>query len=541
MRIRLLLTLLAAVGLSGAAGAQPAEPTLEVRLQSVNVLLDKAEYVAGLAGKEDVVQGVKFILKNMQAEGKGIEGVDPKRPFGLYATLSPDAISSPFTVMVPIADQDRFVTMLKEKLDITPEKVEGGALKVELPEAARNPVITTVYLRFANDYLYVGRTAKDLDPKGLIAPKVYFAKADDSVVSVIVRGDRIPAEVKTFVVGELELGVAERRKKNGPNEDPAERAVVDWLADGLTGGAKALLDDARELSVRVFVDEKGDEMTAEAVLTPRPGTPTAKYVSSLAGRTSLPAGIVAGPDAVARGSVRVSLPPEKKASFGKLIDDVSAIALKKVDEPAQDAVERVLRTLTPTAKAGELDAAAGLFGPDAKGRHTLLLAAAVKNGKEIEKLARDFAVFAGGHADITFDVEKIGDFSLHKVVLSDVPPDFDRVFGTKTLWVAVSDSHLAVSVEPEGTAIRAGLKARPAAAGVLNVEISLTKILPLAAKHLKPDEVKALLKDAFGNESPAGKDTMTVSVTGGDQLTARAKVKGKGVRLLVGADLLKQK
>ena len=98
---------LCAVGRVGTRPAQAAEPTIEVRLQSVNDLLDKAEYVAGLAGKEDVIQGVKLILKNLQAEGKGIEGIDPKRPFGLYATLTEGRRSrAPLTVMVPIVDQD---------------------------------------------------------------------------------------------------------------------------------------------------------------------------------------------------------------------------------------------------------------------------------------------------------------------------------------------------------------------------------------------------------------------------------------------------
>ena len=207
------------------------EPTIEVRLQSVNVLLDKAEYVAGLAGKEDIVQGVKFIPKNFQAEGKGIEGVDPKRPFGLYVTLSKDPVQSPLTVMVPMVDQDRFLTMLKERLGIDAEKVEGGAFKIELPEAAKNPVINAVFIRFANEYMYVGRSAADLDPKTLIAPKNYFAEDNGAVASVVVRGDRIPEEVKTLLIGQVELAIAENRRKNAANENASEKAFVDWLGE----------------------------------------------------------------------------------------------------------------------------------------------------------------------------------------------------------------------------------------------------------------------------------------------------------------------
>jgi hypothetical protein len=506
----------------------------------VDVLFDKAEYVAGLAGKEDIVQAVKALLKGLTVEGKGIEGIDPKRPFGVYATLTAEVVSSPVTVMVPIADQDRFLQMLKDRLDITPEKAEGGALKVTLPEAAKNPVLDAVFMRFSDNYLHVARTAKDLDPKTLIAPKAFFARDDGSVLSLLVRGDRIPAEVKTYVIGLMELGLAEQRK-NAEGRPPAERAGMEWGAEAVTSLTKSLFEDSKELAVRVFIDEKADEMSAEVVLTPKAGTPMGKYVSSLAGKTSLPAGVVGAKDAAARAALKFALPPDAKARFDKLVDEAVAAGLKDVDEGAREVVERVAKVLTPTVKAGELDLAAALYGPDAKGRHTLLAALAVKDGKEIEKLVKDLAQFAAGAADFTFDVEKVGDFALHKVVLNDVPPEVEKIFGTKTVWLAVSDNHIAASIEPDGTAIRAGLKAKAVQVSVLSVDVSLAKLFPLVAKNLQPDEVKALLKDAFGDAGPAGKDAVTVTIAGGDQLTARAKVKGKGVKLLVGAYLTANK
>jgi hypothetical protein len=544
MRIRWLTGILALLSASGSLMAQPVKapaPTVEVRLQSVNVLLDKAEYVAGLAGKEDVVQGVKLILKNLQAQGKGIEGIDPKRPFGLYANLHTDVIASPVTAMVPITDQDRFLGMLKERLDITPEKVEGGALKVDLPEGIKNPVLGAVYLRFANDYLYVARSAMDLEPTSLIEPKAFFSKDDEAVASLLVRGDGIPKEVKTFIIGQFELAVAEHRKKKGNHQDPAEKIILDWLGDGLSGGLKTILDDAKELSVRVLIDPKEDELSAQIVLTPKTGTPLAGYIASLANNTSLSAGIVSANESVASGSVKIALTPDLKASFVKVVDEAIASLTKKAKGPEKEAVERALNTLAPTLKAAELDLAVALIGPDGKGHHTFLAALAVKNGKEIEKLAKDFAPFAGAQADFAFDIEKIGGFSLHKVVLSHVPEDVEKIFGTKTVWVAVSDSHIVISMESNGTTIRDSLRARAVSVPVLSGTVSLAKLLPLLAKDLKPDEVKALLKDAFGDGGVRGKDSVTLTVKGGEQLSATAKVKGKGVRLLFSANLLQSK
>src|SRR5438270_8492885 len=106
----------AAVVLAGAAAspgrvaAQPAkvtEPTVEVRLRSVNDLLDKAEYIGGLIDKDEPVKQIRGLVKQLSTDGKGIEGIDPKRPFGAYAVVTQDVASSPVVVMVPIADQDR--------------------------------------------------------------------------------------------------------------------------------------------------------------------------------------------------------------------------------------------------------------------------------------------------------------------------------------------------------------------------------------------------------------------------------------------------
>src|SRR5437016_4189912 len=85
---------------SGLAPAQPKAPTVEVRLRSVNDLVDRFEFVAGLAGKEDAVKQVRELIKALGADGKGVEGIDPKKPIGAYAILEKDIATSPFVILV---------------------------------------------------------------------------------------------------------------------------------------------------------------------------------------------------------------------------------------------------------------------------------------------------------------------------------------------------------------------------------------------------------------------------------------------------------
>jgi hypothetical protein len=288
MRFRWLAAIAAALLTCGFASAQPKDgPTIELRLRSVNDLVDKFEYLAGLAGKEDAAVQVRELIKVLSADGKGIEGIDPKKPIGAYAMLVKEIESSPFVVMLPIADEQQFLKALKTRLDITPEKNDDGTMKAAVP------LINEVNLRFANGYLYVSPKAKDLDPKTLLKPGAYFANDDGAAASLIVHIDRIPADLKTFALGQFELGVNEERKKNADTETAAEKRLKALIFDNVIGGAKGLSDDGKDLSVKLFVEPKTGALSAEITLTAKSGSPMAKNFASLGSQTSLPVGIVA--------------------------------------------------------------------------------------------------------------------------------------------------------------------------------------------------------------------------------------------------------
>ena len=540
MRFRWLAAFAAALFSSGLASAQKAtEPTVEIRLRSVNDLVDKFEYLAGLAGKEDAAKQGRELIKALSADGKGIEGIDPKQPIGAYAALEKDVATSPFVLLLPIADQDQFLKALKTRLDVTPEKGDDGTLKVAVP------LINELHLRFANGYLFVSQKAKDLDPKGLVSPKAYFAKDDGSVASVIVHIDRIPADLRTFLFGQFELGVNEERKKNADNETAAEKQLKNLLFDSILSGVKGLTEDGERLSVRLFADAKTDDISAEVTLTAKGGSAMAKNFTALGSKTSLPAGIVASADAAARGNVKVGVTDGSKKEFAAAVDALLADGLKNAPEDQKDVVKALIAAVGPTLKAGELDAAVSLIGPNAKGTYQLIGASAVKDGKEIEKFVKkvveDYGAFIGDFVEFKFDVEKIGDFALHQINLKQVDDKLEKLFGTKTIWLATSDKTIAVSIEADGAVIRKGLKAKAVPVAVVSSESALAKLLPLAQPDLKADEVKALLKDAFGDGSTSGKDTATFSVEGGSQLTVKFKVKGKAIRAGAALGTLKGK
>ena len=535
MRMRYLVAAVAAL-FGGPLLAQPPEPTVEVRLRSVNDLLDTAQYIGELVGKADEVKQLRGLVEHLSTEGKGIEGVDPKRPFGAYAVVAADVEASQIVVMIPVADQERVLAALKERAGIETEKGPDGTLKASVP------FINEVALRFSDGYLYLARDAKHLAAGSLVTPKAYFAKDDGAVLSVVFRQDRIPGELKEFFTGQLEHQLQEQLKKQGGENKPdAQKKLEAVVTDALAGAAKLLTEEGKEQTLRVFVDPKADELRVEATFTAKDGSSTAKAIAGLAGKTSRAAGVVASKDAVIRFTGKGALPADLRGRLNPVIDSLLDEAVKQAKGDEQEVARRAAEALAPTLKSGELDAAATLSGPNADGKHTLLVAAAVKDGKAIEKLAKDIGPHVpAAEAVFTFDVETVGGVTLHKVEVKKEDKDFERVFGTKTIWLATSDDLFALSIEPDGKALKAGLAAKAAPVPVLKVEVAVAKAIPLFEGDLKPDEARAIIKDAFGG-SPAGKDTLVVTVEGGKQLTLKATIKGKAFRAIASVGELKGK
>jgi hypothetical protein len=534
----LILSLLTA-SVTGAQAPVAASPTLEARLRSVNDLLDKFDYLTGLIGQEAFAEQVRDIVKTLSADGKGIEGIDPKQPLGAYAYLEKDVESSPFVVMIPIADQDQFLTALKERFDITAEKADDGTYKVPVPE------IDQVHLRFLHGYLYVSQNAASLNPKTLISPKDFFARDDGSVGSLIFHIDRVPKDLKQFALGQLELAAAEARKEELGTGSPAEKHVKNLVLDLFFTASKSVVDDGKELAAKLFIDPKTDTISAELSFSAKPGTATAQYIAALGGRKSLPVGIVAAAgDPVAFGNVKVAIPDYLKKDYDAALNEFFKQILDEIPADQQELMKQLIAVVRPTLQGGELDAALGLSGPNDRGQYRLIGALAVQEGKKIETFVKDMVKQYGplieNFVTVKFDVETLGPFTLHRFDIKEIDEKFEKIFGTKSLWLATSNDCIALSIEPDAKMIRDALKAPAAKAPVAQVEVALSKLVQSVDSELKPEEVQKLIRQTFG-EGPVGeKDRLTFGITGGEKLTAQFRVKGRGIKVFAGLELLKK-
>jgi hypothetical protein len=512
-------------------------PDLQLRLRSLTELLNKAEYAAELMDQGESIRGLKTLLFLTRLQGKGVEGIHPDRPLGLYANFKPDLVSSSFVILIPLADRNAFLNLLKERLGCTVEKLPGDGYKLTLPgELPLMAVgIDNLFLRLEQDYVYAARFAEDLETPRLVKAATFFAPDDGAALSLQLRLDRISEDVKKFLVGQLEMVIEEGMRENPPQDD-AGKQLAPWLKTHVVNLAQTVLLDTEQIDIRVHVDEKKGELATELRLTPKGGSLLASNLRTFANRQSLPAGIVQSVSrAAGRGGVHVGMTPLARREFAQVVQNIAADAVKNAAPDEREFVEGLFQAILPTLKAAEFDAAIALTPADSEGHHKLLVALAVQQGKEIEKYLRSIApiLTAVELANFSFDRETLGDFRIHRVVINGLPDTVDQLFGTTTIWLAVSERCLVWTIEEKGELLRSALKQVQAVSVPLaDVEVSALAVLPVLAPHLHADEIKAIRREVFGEKDPSNRDRIRLRITARDQLTIKLEGQGPAIRLL---------
>src|ERR1035438_3331765 len=97
-------------------------PTIVVRVQSLNALLQNLNLVVKLVGQEDAATQIEGLIKGKIGK-KGLEGIDPARPFGAYIRFGKEIDDIKGAILVPIADHDTFLNLLAaQNVEVTKDK-----------------------------------------------------------------------------------------------------------------------------------------------------------------------------------------------------------------------------------------------------------------------------------------------------------------------------------------------------------------------------------------------------------------------------------
>lgn len=523
------------------------EPSLLIRVQSVNDLMKSVKYIASLLSEdqaEQIKQGISLI-EGLIDPKTGLEGIDTKNPIGFYATLTPEVTSSPVVALVPIADQKTVLEALKMRAKIEIKEGKDG-----LYETTPDGLPVTLYFRFANGYAYI--TANDPEnilPKSLPKPEKVLGGRAEHLLSATVRMDRLPEQMKKLALGAVENQLAVAKEQPIPNETKAIKALRDQAVDEMASTIKTLLNDGKKISLRLNIDPKEGEFAIEAEMAGVKDSKLAKDILSIQTNKSVVGGAIASPDAAATFNISMSLAAALKKVLGPAVDD--AVEELKKQAPGggevQELAKPLIEALLPTIKAGELDAGASLLGPDKDGKMTMLAGLKVTNGKKIESAVKDTVKKLPPDAAGLFvlDAEKLsGDSMLHTVKVAGLlPEEVKKMFGDNDVHLTFRDDLLLVAIGPAAKdALKKGIASTPADVGVLKFEVAMAKLATAVAESAeKAAAAKKAAAKVFDAKAPAGSDKVSVTITGGDSIKLKIAAKGKAIQFLAEMAALAEK
>jgi hypothetical protein len=495
---------------------------VEVRLVSATDLAPVIEYGGGLFGQGENARQFGELVKALAENEKGLEGLDLKRPLGFYAVLAEKVEDSTVVLMVPVADEESVVGLMSGKMGLDPKKDEKtGVYSVEVPNFP-----ATVYFRFADKYLYATLRAADGVAKDkLIAPKTFFADKTVGVLTAAVHFDRIPADLRKGVYGQLELQLKEGADKNA---DPASKRINEFLIDAGVDAVKTLLTEGETLTAAIDVEPKTDDIKLTLTVTPKSGSTLSKTLASFADRDSIAAAVAAVKNPVLAAGLNFTLPPETKKKFAALAEGLVKGAVDNAKGDEQQVMKMLTDAVLPTLTAGDFQLGA-VVSDAGKGKVGLTAALKTVKGQEVENTAKTFALFLpADQARFTADADKAGDRNLHKLTFAKA----DGVpFNSDTLWLLTADDLLAVHTDPKADGLKAIGNAKPAMAPMLNVEVSWVRFSRLT-NSAEADTIKNVVNSVFESDKTDGLDTLKVTGTGGKQLTLNVTLKGKAFAFL---------
>ena len=510
------------------------QPTVILRVASLDALIADGRYLVDLVGKGEEAKQLEGVLKALTSP-KGLEGIDPTKPFGAYAQLAADLPSSPYALLLPVADEKALLKLLEAR-NVAGDKDQDGIYTVDLPGSP-----FPAHYRFANNHVYVVVGAKTaLAKQNLLPPEKVFAGADPSLVSLTVNIDEVPDSVRDLVLSRLSLQLADAKAEKKKDESPAIKKFRGALIDQLANHAKMFIKEGKSLRFSLDIDRKEGDLSTSLILTPRPGSHMAGMFSQLGKIKNIGTTMLDSQSAFSY-ALHVALPEPLRKALDPLVEESANMARKqKVPDDQKQLAEALLKAVMPTIKMGEIDTGLSVRGPGAKGHYTVIMGLKVKDGTEIESAVKELVKKApkDKQDQITFDVAKVGTSNIHKLSQDKEDEKAKAILGDHPAYVAARPDALFLAAGPEGLVVlKEVVAATPTAGKLFQFEASVARLVPFMEHENKT--APAAAKKAFDKDKNS--DRISLLIEGGDVLRIRAAAKGQILKFVAIMEEMKNK
>ncbi|MFO0881226.1 MAG: hypothetical protein U0840_28215 [Gemmataceae bacterium] len=516
--ILLALAGLLVLGLAPAQAQDATKPSLLLRLKPLEELIGDLRFLVKEVGREEEAKQIESMLK-ARTSPQGLEGVDVKKPIGLFAVLKPSLNSSEVALLLPIADEKTFLAFL-EQLNFKPEKDKDGLYTLQVEN-----VPVPLLFRFANGYLYgmaklnekMTLPAKDKLPN----PEKILAEGS-GLLSLTANVDQLPPQLRKLAISASAFTLGELKDQDLPAATPKQKAVWAALLDESATLVKSVLEDATAVQLKLDVDRKARDLTLGLTLASKPDSTLAKNFASLNPSSSVASGIGTR-DSVMGGMVYLALPAAIKKAAVPAIEEAIAKATENLDPGARELLTPLIDSLKPSATAGKFDLGLDMRGPGKKGKYTLVLSAQLEKGLAIEKALKELVskMPEDQTQALKTDFAKEGDVNIHRVTQLKMDAQAKEMFGTGALYFAARDDALIVTLGEDALpALKAAVKARPSIGTPLQLAISGSRLAKFMAKDQKhaPEAARKAFTDP-------GSDQMRLTLSAGERLELKLSIR----------------
>jgi hypothetical protein len=527
--ITLLLPVLFLLAPAVRAGDKAAPPGIVVRVQSLDALLQNLNLVVKLVGQEEAAKQIEGLVKS-KIGAKGLEGIDPARPFGAYVRFGKALDDVRGAFIVPMADQKTFLGLL-ENLNLEVKKDKDGIYTYKTNQNI------DVYFRFANKYLFITTVnPESIQDKNLVDPAVALALPGNAMISFVARVDQVSNDVKAIALTQMEQTYRDIQKTAPAGETKAQE---EFRLAMLRDAHKLFADvirDAGDIRFDLDVNAKTKELTVDASIAGKPGSDLAKTIKALGDMKSPLTGIIKK-DAAFQGSFHLALPDSLRDALGKVIDEASKKSVDDIEDAGKKKQALALfQALSPSAKAGEFQMVAAAVGPTNQ-QYTLVAAVKLKDGGELGKTIRGLIEDAikdlppEQKAKIQLDADSAGAAKIHKFQLpSDKSTDaLIKLTGDNHVYLAFREDALFLAVGKEAltTLKTAAGQTKSVASAPFVFHFDIARMAGLMAQTKEQRDLAVTLFSA----GQSGRVSLTVE--GGSALTARLQMQLSVLEFLV--------
>lgn len=506
------------LGVNFPLNAQPANqaPSVVFRMQPINRLVENAFFLAESVGIKEQAKMIEGSLKALTGP-KGIEGIDPEKPIGLYGNIGPNLIDSDVVGLIPIADEKTFIDMLG-KLNLQAKKGGNGIYAMNIPNSP-----FPMFFKFKDGYMCATiRDEKAIDDKKLLSPKNLLTAEKTGVMSISLNMAGLPEDLIKNIVPQIELQIAEAKQKKIPGETPAMEKLRNDVSEMLLQFIVQIFTQGEELSFKLDMDRKAGDLGLGLSFKGKSGTELAKSIAGLGASKSMGSGMISK-DSVIHMNLNSQIPETARKDFIKVFQEgINKSIADEKDPSIKGNIEKISKIIMPTLETGVMDAVMDVrkTGP---GKFAFLTAMKIAQGRQMEDLVKLIhkELPESEKKKLTLDFAKAGNVNIHKVEILTQPADVKN-FGNDPGFLAISnDVILFAGGEKSLALINEALASSAKPGPVFEFEISFNKAAALLTKDF-PEAVEAAEK--IFKENP-NSDKLKVILNGGQELSLKMSMK----------------